>query len=290
MNLTPLTPRDLDSVSALVRRVFDAHVASLYPPEGCAEFYRFIAPSVLAEGLGTNLRGFVSIDEDNEPVGVVVLKDSNHISLFFVETSRQRQGVGRRLFEQVAAEAVGQGLSELTVNASPNAVGAYVALGFLPTGPTEERNGITFVPMSAPLTAGPSVGGDEEPPDDHLPGPDALLISGYDDDARRDLRLFLSLVLDREPPLRPLSSESLDRTVEEVLRADETDAPLPAQRLPRVVLFSGCTLSQARRVLTQWKASGLPRPIFSVATDTNLQFTVRALLSHLLEEHRAQKS
>jgi len=35
----------------------------------------------------------------------------------------------------------------LTVNSSPNAVPAYIRMGFSPTGPEEVRNGIRFTPM-----------------------------------------------------------------------------------------------------------------------------------------------
>jgi len=39
--------------------------------------------------------------------------------------------------------------------------------------------------------------------------------------------------------------------------------------------------------MTDWKTSGLPRPIFAATTAHNLAFGVRELLGHLLEEHRA---
>ncbi|PKN25179.1 MAG: hypothetical protein CVU65_09560 [Deltaproteobacteria bacterium HGW-Deltaproteobacteria-22] len=292
MIVSLMTPSDIADVSDLVRRVFDAHVAPSYPQEGCDEFYRFIAPVALREGLQKGLRGYLARD-DGALLGVLVLRDTAHVSLFFVETDRQRRGIGRLLMDRAASEAAGQGTPGFSVNASPNAVGAYVALGFLPAGPTAEKNGITFVPMARPLddyaatrNTPPSP---DVPPlaDTPLPGPAAFLVSGYNADAREQLRLFLGLLLDREPRMRPVTAAALGRPLQEFLADDESDDPLSAEQLPRVVLFSGCTLGEARRVVGEWKASGLPRPIFAAATDSNLHFSVRDLLGHLLEEHRS---
>jgi len=288
MIISQLTQTDLEAVSVLVRRVFDAHVAGLYPPEGCGEFYRFIEPAALSAGLGSGLAGYVAREagEGGAPVGVLVLRDPAHISLFFVETTQQGRGVGRQLFDRAATEFAGQGAMEFTVNASPSSVAVYVALGFAPTGPLQEKNGITFVPMVRTLVDYTERA--EVPPDPLLPGPAALLTCGFDAAARQDLRVFLGLLLGREPRLCPVAADSLDRTVGDLLRDPDTEDSVQAvEGLPPVVLFSGCTMSEARRVLAQWKASGLPRPIFSVATENNLDFTVREFLEHLVAEHRA---
>ncbi len=288
MIISQIAQSDLEAVSVLVRRVFDAHVAGLYPPEGCGEFYRFIEPASLSAGLGSGLSGFVAreAEDGGAPVGVLVLRDPAHLSLFFVESKLQRTGVGRQLFDRAATVFAGQGAMEFTVNASPNSVAVYVALGFAPTGPLQEKNGITFVPMVRTLAD--YTGRAEVPPEPLLPGPAALLICGFEAAQRRDLGLFLGLLLGREPRLCPVTADSFDRTVGDLLRAPETEDPArKVDGLPHVVLFSGCAMSEARRVLAQWKASELPRPIFSVATESNLDFTVRELLEHLVAEHSA---
>jgi hypothetical protein len=40
----------------------------------------------------------------------------------------------------------------MTVHASPNAVAAYERFGFRATAPQQERDGITFVPMTLGLS------------------------------------------------------------------------------------------------------------------------------------------
>jgi GNAT superfamily N-acetyltransferase len=289
MTITRLSFADIAPVSALVGRVFDEHVAPLYPPEGCEEFHRFIAPAALQERLSAGPRGWIA-REEGVPVGVLVLRDGDHVALFFVKTARQRAGVGRALLVHGAADAAARGHEALTVNASPNAVGAYVALGFLPAGPSQEKNGITFLPMTRPLDdfRGRSSSGD--PDLERLPGPAAVLVCGYGAVERETLRLFLGVVFVDPPALCPVSAASPERTVAEVLGAPE-DATAPGcERLPRVVLLSGCTLAEARGVIDQWSASGLSRPVFAVTTGRNLGFQVRELVAHLLEEERVMRA
>jgi GNAT superfamily N-acetyltransferase len=129
-----------------------------------------------------------------------------------------------------------------------------------------------------------------EPERERLPGPPAVLVCGYESPERETLQLFLGLVFVDPPALRPVSAASPERTVAELLAAPEEPEAPGCGQLPRVVLLSGCTLVEVRGVMDQWKASGLARPIFAVATENNLGFRVRDLVAHLLEEERAARN
>ena len=124
---------------------------------------------------------------------------------------------------------------------------------------------------------------------ERLPGPLAVLVCGYEAAERESLRVFLSVVFVEPPGLRPVSAEAPERTVGEVLADPEDPAAPGCGQLPRVLLLAGCTLDEVRGVMEQWQASGLPRPIFAVATENNLGFPVRELVAHLLEEQRAMR-
>jgi len=84
-----------------------------------------------------------------ELIGVIEMKDFNHISLLFVEGERQRQGIGRQLLQEILeiARRYKPDLSEVDVHSSPNAVDAYERLGFQAIGPEKLENGIRFIPM-----------------------------------------------------------------------------------------------------------------------------------------------
>jgi GNAT superfamily N-acetyltransferase len=77
-----------------------------------------------------------------------------HISMLFVAPEHQGRGCGARLIR--AATEAGALRPPLTVNASPNAVGFYTNLGFVPAGPEQASDGVRIQPMRhpGPLSAG----------------------------------------------------------------------------------------------------------------------------------------
>ena len=123
-------------VSGLVREVFDRFVAPLYEPRGREEFARYIDPAGLRErSRGRHLVFLAAPDDDpRQLLGVMELRDCEHVCLLFVRGPRQRGGVGRALVRQAAALARARGHGRLTVNASPNAVPAYESFGFRAEG------------------------------------------------------------------------------------------------------------------------------------------------------------
>lgn len=138
-------------IIALVRRVFEACVAPAFAPQGVAEFYRFLEalPRRLADGVSFVLLAL----EEERPVGMIEMRDGEHIALFFVDMSHQRRGIGRALLAQAIARALcaHPALPTISVHASPNAVPAYERMGFHATGDERQMNGIRFVPMIRPL-------------------------------------------------------------------------------------------------------------------------------------------
>lgn len=84
--------------------------------------------------------------------GLLELRDESHVAMLFVESACQRRGIGRALLR--AAFGPEADWPSLTVNSAPGAEGAYERLGFVATGPEEERNGMRYLPMRrAGLTA-----------------------------------------------------------------------------------------------------------------------------------------
>jgi GNAT superfamily N-acetyltransferase len=288
MTISLLTAGEMDLVSRLAGKVFDRHVAPLYTEEGRGEFYRYIDPPFLTERLGAGMMVWGARD-NGDLVGLLAMKDPSHISLFFVDCDRQGQGIGRLLFDRAAAEAAEQGIPALTVNSSPNAVGVYTSLGFQPDGPAATTKGITYHRMSRPLSDYLAARRGESVTDGTLlAGPFRFMVSGYGSDERGVMNSFLSGLLGKAPGLRPLTLNSLEGSLGALLEGDEAPDPLPADKLPRVLLLSGISYAEVRSVVEHWSGSGLPRPIFATTTARNLHFPVRELLTHLMEERRRQ--
>jgi GNAT superfamily N-acetyltransferase len=147
-----LQPDEVEEAHALVETVFDAAVAPHYTAEGVREFKAFIAPGNLANQL-IDHRFILVAERDAEFVGLIAMRDYDHISLLFVDLDVQRQGIARALLDRALAICRRErpDLGRVTVNASPNAVTAYRRMGFARTQDEQLANGIRFVPMARPV-------------------------------------------------------------------------------------------------------------------------------------------
>jgi GNAT superfamily N-acetyltransferase len=135
-------------VHRLIREVFTTQVAPLYSEEGVCSFLDYIDPDELARRAGRDHELIAAEDtRTGDILGVAEVRRCTHIALLFVSAEVQREGVGRRLLEQVCLRCRSRGRRILTVNAAPNAVSAYEHLGFTSQGPEREESGIRSVPM-----------------------------------------------------------------------------------------------------------------------------------------------
>lgn len=119
-------------------------------------FLEFEAPDYSAEGVQT-FRNHINSQlatpthdvyagyDGDSFLGVIATRnEGSHISLFFVRTENHGQGVGRKLFEYVAALCSSDAI---TVNSSPYAVPIYRKLGFVDQDEEQLSDGIRYTPM-----------------------------------------------------------------------------------------------------------------------------------------------
>ncbi len=139
MEIRVLNPDERPQALALVSRVFAQFEAPDYTQQGIDTFFAFLANPEQVSAL-TFFGAFLK----DELVGVIALRGTSHISLFFVDARHQGKGVGRALFHAAQAACTE---CEMTVNSSPYAVGIYQKLGFHPLSGEQVTDGIRFTPM-----------------------------------------------------------------------------------------------------------------------------------------------
>lgn len=83
-------------------------------------------------------------------IGMIEVRDNNHICLFFVDKKYHNKGIGRELFNEMLLKIKGK-TEYLEVNASPFSEEIYSKLGFKSIGNITEINGILFIPMKMEL-------------------------------------------------------------------------------------------------------------------------------------------
>jgi GNAT superfamily N-acetyltransferase len=147
-----MVPGEEETVINIVTEVFNEFVAPQYSEEGITEFYKYANAANLAERSKEN--HFTVIAElNNNPVAIIEIRNSNHVSLFFNKAKYQRKGIGKHLLKYAIDVCLknNPGVQKITVNSSPNATKAYEKMGFTPEGEEQCIHGIKFVPMSLGL-------------------------------------------------------------------------------------------------------------------------------------------
>jgi GNAT superfamily N-acetyltransferase len=156
-NRTPITYRIMKqgeetAIVDLVLRVFAEFIAPQYSLEGIAEFKKFACTNALADRFRAgNL--IVLAESGQGIIGVIEIRENDHIAMLFVERSHQRKGIAKELLLRSIeiCRKRNPDINRITVNSSPNAFDAYQKMGF--TGDRDEKvvNGIRFIPMELSL-------------------------------------------------------------------------------------------------------------------------------------------
>ena len=145
INCRQIEPFETASAAALACEVFDEFVAPHYQPDGVSEFHRYAAADALSQRHESDHVTLVA-EHSGELVGMLHLRKPCYVAMFFVRSSFQHNGIGRKLLAAAAA-LVGDPDCKFTVNSSPNAVPAYERLGFHAIGAEQCVHGIRFIPM-----------------------------------------------------------------------------------------------------------------------------------------------
>lgn len=121
-----------------------------------------------------------------------------------------------------------------------------------------------------------------------LPGPLALFLCGMPLDSELALAPLLAELGMSTMPIIYCTPGMLQLTLGESLKGQVEEKPAPPDKLPPVCIFSGMALEKVQAFISGFKNTHLPRPIFATTTVHNLDFTVKELIMHLLEERREQ--
>ncbi|MBR5421130.1 MAG: GNAT family N-acetyltransferase [Lachnospiraceae bacterium] len=161
------TADDWEGAMALAWRTFSQFEALYYPPEGCESFIEFISGNDLRKMFMMGRYRMFVAKCDEKLVGLISIREHNHISLLFVDSAYQSSGIGRALLKAAEDYLWDRDILPLdneedmildilynkeeehfvTVNAAPSAVQFYIRCGFEQEGPQMEDSGIIYVPL-----------------------------------------------------------------------------------------------------------------------------------------------
>ena len=135
-------------VSEFIWDIFEDSISGLYDSLGREVFFDYIHPEKLKERYEETQRfSQILVLREGEIVGWMEVRDSFHISMLFVKKKIQRQGIGRRLVTLAEENAILNGNRFITLNSSPNSIGAYISMGFAQQSDLCMINGVKFFEM-----------------------------------------------------------------------------------------------------------------------------------------------
>ena len=148
IRIRPAKKTEWNEAMQLAFRTFLKFESEQYGPEGTKNFKEFVTDRFLYNMF---LRGeyklFVAEEKENL-VGLISLRNGNHISLLFVEERYHRKGIGTALIRYLHEYMLqNTAYDRLTVNAAPYGIPFYHKIGFQDTGDTTTKDGITYIPM-----------------------------------------------------------------------------------------------------------------------------------------------
>ncbi|WP_028682757.1 GNAT family N-acetyltransferase [Pseudomonas chlororaphis] len=125
--IRPANEQDADAISRLIIAALQTSNAQDYPATVIAQVRQNFSPHAVRQLLSKR-QVFVAQAAD-EIVGTASL-DGQVVRSVFVAPERQGQGVGRQLMAELERQALGAGITQLTVPSSITAEGFYTNLGF----------------------------------------------------------------------------------------------------------------------------------------------------------------
>jgi GNAT superfamily N-acetyltransferase len=142
----------------LIKKVYDEFVAIDYSEKGNKVFYNWIEPAKIALRQKDRINVWVAFIE-TKLVGIIEVRDNNHIALLFVDKEHHGRGIAKQLFHESLKECMQRdpNLDAFFVHASPYSGPIYRKLGFVETDTMKEEFGIKYWPMKMKIAKAPEL-------------------------------------------------------------------------------------------------------------------------------------
>jgi len=144
-----LDEKEINLFANIVNNIFKEFVGKDYSKEGNKTFKEYIKPQNIMERLNNKDNYFLVAKYKNEIIGMLEIRNKDHIALFFVRKEFHNKGVGKILFDNYITiiKQENTGINTITVNSSMYAEKIYSKFGFIKIDEIQEKDGIKYIPM-----------------------------------------------------------------------------------------------------------------------------------------------
>lgn len=152
--LREASPADADAVSELIHTSFSVLAAADWSESARATFLAESAPSPLAAGIASSVLSLIA-NFEARPVGFLLMPSPRLLAMLFVDPGCLRSGIGAKLWKKARStiEADHPEVQTVEINATPNSVPFYRAIGFFPISTEFEFRGCRATRMACWLPA-----------------------------------------------------------------------------------------------------------------------------------------
>jgi GNAT superfamily N-acetyltransferase len=147
----PLYKNEWEDAMQLAWDTFLIFEAPDYSVKGVHNFKSFVRDPLLKKMFTYGEYIAIGAFIDKRMIGILGVRNTNHVSLLFVDQEYHRKGVAKSLIRRYFRDAKKEGITYVTVNSSPYAVGFYHKIGFTNVKDEMEKDGIRFTPMRIEL-------------------------------------------------------------------------------------------------------------------------------------------
>lgn len=143
-------PGTLDDAECISKLILDSqrkHCFHEYTEEGQKLMLRLCGVKAIRFYIARDDVYYVALNHGNL-VGVVGIRDTNHLAHNFVDDDFHRNGISKELWRLATEECEKRGnKGSYELRASTYAIPVYEKWGFVQTAPTDQEYGITSTPM-----------------------------------------------------------------------------------------------------------------------------------------------
>lgn len=123
-----------------------------------------------------------------------------------------------------------------------------------------------------------------------LYGPRATLICGFSSTEQKAVMKLIGDMGITDLPVIFATLADGTATLSDLLARPDQTGKESVSSLPRAIVLSGITEEELHRILSTYRASGLPRPLWATLTPASESWRLSALLSELEAERRAMEN
>jgi len=120
-------------------------------------------------------------------------------------------------------------------------------------------------------------------------GPRAMLVCGYTPPEQEKLMKTLNTIQLTDPTVTFATEADTGKSLGELLTRPDQSGRNDNSDIARAVILSGMTEKELQQLLSSYKKSGLPRPLWATLTPFSEKWTLSALLDELKQERLAME-